>query len=136
VDGLLTHAVPTHPLRDMGAERVLAVYLSAHWVNLDGPRHVFDVIGQCFSIAQSKMRGLWQSAADLIVMPDVRGFSYDAFEHAKALVEAGERAAREALPVLLQWVGEPAASVDTPHITSLDKELPQVVGAKPTPVAT
>jgi NTE family protein len=136
VDGLLTHAVPTNPLRDMGAERVLAVYLSAHWVNLDGPRHVFDVIGQCFSIAQSKMRGLWQSAADLIVTPDVRGFSYDAFEHAKALVDAGERAAREALPVLLQWVGEPAASAVSAHVPSLDEKLPQIVAAKPTAVAT
>jgi len=105
VDGLLAQAVPTPALREMGAERVLAIYLSAHWVNLKGPRHVFDVIGQCFSIAQAKMCSVWQSASDLILQPDVRWFSYDAFERADELVAVGEEAARQALPTLLEWVG-------------------------------
>ncbi len=52
VDGMLAHAVPTVPLRMMGAERVLAVHLKGHWTNGEGPRHLFDVIGQCFAIAQ------------------------------------------------------------------------------------
>ncbi len=105
VDGLLAHAVPTIPLRALGAERVLAVYLSAHWVDLKGPRHVFDIIGQCFSIAQAKMTGSWQPAADLILTPDVSGFSYDAFDYAKALIDAGEQTARTAVPALLGWLG-------------------------------
>jgi NTE family protein len=107
VDGLLAHAVPSVPLREMGAERVLAVYLSAHWTSLNGPRHVFDVIGQCFSIAQAKMCGPWQSAASLIVTPDVRGFTYDGFDRAAELIASGERAAREALPTLLSWAQQP-----------------------------
>jgi NTE family protein len=108
VDGLLAHAVPTVPLREMGADRVIAVYLSAHWVNAEGPRHIFDVIGQCFSIAQQKMCGLWQAAADVVIQPDVRGFGYDEFERGSALIRAGEDAAREALPVIRTWLGEPA----------------------------
>jgi NTE family protein len=103
VDGLLAHSVPTVPLREMGADRVIAAYLSAHWVNLNGPRHVFDVIGQCFSIAQQKMSGMWEAAADLVLQPDVRGFSYDAFERAPDLIQAGEVAARAALPAIRQW---------------------------------
>ncbi|HET7185905.1 MAG TPA: patatin-like phospholipase family protein [Terriglobales bacterium] len=108
VDGLLAHAVPTVPLKQMGAQRVIAVYLSAHWVNLNGPRHVFDVIGQCFSIAQSKMSGLWETAADVILQPDVRGFSYDGFDRAPELIRAGEVAARQALPAIRQWFAQPA----------------------------
>ena len=107
VDGMLALAVPTVPLREMGAQRVIAVYLSAHWVNPDGPRHVFDVIGQCFSIAQSKMSGLWESAADVILQPDVRGFSYDGFDRAPELIRAGEQAARAALPAIRQWFARP-----------------------------
>ncbi len=109
VDGMLGHAVPTVPLREMGADRVLGVYLSAHWVNLKGPRHVFDVVGQCFSIAQQKMCGLWEGAADLVLTPDVRGFSYDGFERAPELIAAGETVARAALPQIKQWlaVSEP-----------------------------
>ena len=107
IDGLLGHAVPTVPLREMGADRVLAVYLSAHWVNLNGPRHIFDVIGQCFSIAQQKMCGLWEGSADVIVTPDVKGFSYDGFDRAKELIAAGEMVARAALPKIKSWMVEP-----------------------------
>src|SRR5437868_14557689 len=53
VDGMLAHPVPTVPLREMGAQRVLAVHLKGTWTNSGaGPRHLFDVIGQCFAIAQ------------------------------------------------------------------------------------
>lgn len=107
IDGLLAHAVPTVPLREMGADKVLGVYLSAHWVNLNGPRHVFDVIGQCFSIAQQKMCGLWESAADVIVTPDVRGFSYDGFERASELIAAGEAVTRAAMPKIKAWMAQP-----------------------------
>lgn len=104
VDGMLSNAVPTGPLRDMGADRVLAVYLSAHWVNLNGPRHVFDVIGQCFSIAQDKMSMTWKPAADLVIEPDVNGFTYDGFERAQDLIRSGENALRAVLPSLKEWM--------------------------------
>jgi NTE family protein len=107
VDGMLAQPVPTIPLREMGAQRVIAVYLSAHWVSPDGPRHIFDVIGQCFSIAQSRMSGLWEGAADVILQPDVRGFSYDGFDRASELIRAGEQAARAALPAIRQWFARP-----------------------------
>jgi NTE family protein len=113
IDGMLAHPVPTLPLREMGADRVLAVYLSAHWVNLKGPRHVFDVVGQCFSIAQQRMCGIWESAADAVLTPDVRGFSYDGFERASELVLSGEVAARAALPKIKAWLAQPAAQPST-----------------------
>ncbi len=106
VDGMLAHSVPTAPLREMGAERVVAVSLSAHWVN-KSPRHVFDIIGQCFSIAQAKTCGIWQAAADVVLEPDVKGFSYDSFERAPELIRAGETAARKALAKIKEW--QPAA---------------------------
>lgn len=107
VDGMLAHSVPTVPLREMGAGRVIGVYLSAHWVNLKGPRHVFDVVGQCFSIAQQKMCGIWEAAADVVLTPDVRGFSYDGFERAPELINAGEKVARAALPKIREWLAQP-----------------------------
>lgn len=107
VDGLLAHGVPAAPLRDMGAERVLSIFLSAHWVKPKGPRHVFDVIGQCFSIAQAKMCGPWKAASDVILEPAIGEFGYDDFASAPALIRAGEAAARAALPQILEWLPEP-----------------------------
>ncbi|HZQ92755.1 MAG TPA: patatin-like phospholipase family protein [Terriglobales bacterium] len=111
VDGLLAHPVPSAPLREMGADRVIGIHLSAHWVNLRGPRHVFDVIGQCFSIAQEKMSGVWRAASDVVLEPNVDGIPYDAFERAPEMILAGEAAARAALPQIRQWIAEPAVAV-------------------------
>lgn len=104
VDGMLSYAVPTTPLKQMGAEKVLAIYLSAHWMDESGPRHIFDVIGQCFSIAQARMSSVWQQDADLTLEPNVAGFPYDAFTRAKELIQLGEDVTRAALPQILSWL--------------------------------
>jgi predicted acylesterase/phospholipase RssA len=51
---------------------------------------------------------LWETAADVILQPDVRGFSYDGFDRAPELIRAGEVAARQALPAIRQWFAQPA----------------------------
>jgi NTE family protein len=107
VDGMLSHPVPTQPLRDMGADRVLAVHLKGQWTKGGAPRHLFDVIGQSFAIAQDRMADQWRSAADLVVEPDVAGFGYDDFKRGAELVRAGELAMREALPTVRKWLEAP-----------------------------
>ena len=109
IDGMLAHTVPTRPLRQMGADRVLAVHLKGKWTNGDGPRHLFDVVGQCFAIAQDMNSSQWKQAADLVVEPDVNGYKYDAFEHSAEFVRAGEMVTRAALPEIRKWLlAEPA----------------------------
>jgi len=106
VDGMLSHAVPTRPLREMGADRVLAVHLRGTWTRDNGPRHLLDVIGQCFAIAQEMNCSVWKQAADLVVEPNVNGYKYDDFEHAAQLVKAGELAMQAALPDVKKWFEE------------------------------
>ena len=109
VDGMLSHPVPTRPLREMGADRVLAVHLKGTWSNGGAPRHLFDVIGQSFAIAQDAMSSLWRESADLVVEPDVAGFGYDDFKRADDLIRSGEVAMRKALPAVRKWMESPAA---------------------------
>jgi NTE family protein len=104
VDGMLSHPVPTRPLHEMGAERVLAVHLKGTWAKGGAPRHLFDVIGQSFAIAQDAMSPLWRDAADLVIEPDVGGFAYDDFKRADDLMHVGEVAMREALPAVRKWL--------------------------------
>jgi NTE family protein len=108
VDGMLSHPVPTRPLREMGADRVLAVHLKGQWSKDGAPRHLFDVIGQSFAIAQDHMSHLWRGAADVVVEPDVAGFAYDDFKRAGALIKAGEVAMRSVLPEVRKWLETPA----------------------------
>ena len=104
VDGMLSHPVPSRPVREMGADRVLAVHLKGTWANGGPPRHLFDVIGQSFAIAQDAMSSLWRSEADLVVEPDVAGFAYDDFKRAADLIRVGEDAMRKSLPQVRKWL--------------------------------
>ena len=108
VDGMLSHPVPTRPLREMGADHVLAVHLKGTWSNGSPPRHLLDVIGQSFAIAQNAMSSLWRQAADVVVEPDVADFAYDDFKHADDLIRRGEVAMRKALPEVRRWLDSKA----------------------------
>jgi NTE family protein len=107
VDGMLSHPVPTRPLREMCAERVLAVHLKGQWSKDGAPRHLFDVIGQSFAIAQDQMSHLWRGPADVVVEPDVAGFAYDDFKRSDELIRSGETAMRKALPEVRKWMETP-----------------------------
>jgi NTE family protein len=105
VDGLLGHAVPVRPLKNMGADRVAAIFFGAHWVR-KSPRHVLEVIGQCFSIAQANMSCLWQAYADLLVEPDVSAYGFDDFQKALGIVQVGYEAGLKVLPTFRAWAAE------------------------------
>ena len=125
VDGMLSHPVPTRPLREMGADRVIAVHLRGQWSRNGAPRHLFDVIGQSFAIAQDVMGHVWRGAADLIVEPDVAGFAYDDFKRADELVRVGEAAMRKMMPAVRAWL-------ETAQTSAVSKLHPVV--AKPAPM--
>jgi NTE family protein len=108
VDGMLSYPVPTRPLREMGADRVIAVHLKGTWASAGAPRHLFAVIGQSFAIAQDAMSVLWKQDADLVVEPHVSGFEYDDFKRADELIHVGEVAMRKALPEVRKWLETPA----------------------------
>jgi NTE family protein len=114
VDGMLAHPVPTQPLRDAGCTHILAVHLKGRWGTAAGPRHLFDVIGQCFAIAQDKNGALWRPWADLVVEPNVSTFKYDDFECTPDLLRAGEEVMRAALPQLKAWLATEPRKAATP----------------------
>ena len=127
VDGMLSHPVPTQPLQEMGADRVLAVHLKGQWNKNGAPRHLFDVIGQSFAIAQDQMSHLWRGAADVVVEPDVAGFAYDDFKRAGELIRVGEAAMRQVLPEVRRWLETPAELQEparTRHVVARPAPLP------------
>ena len=113
VDGMLSYEVPTTPLKQMGLDCVLGVQLRSHWNQAVAPRHFFEVIGQCFNIAQDRMRPQWEHDADLLLQPNVDGFAFDDFERADELIAIGEKSMRAALPALKIKLGI-ADAIETP----------------------
>jgi len=110
VDGAVSVNVPVQAVVEMGATHVIAVYL--HSVNDNGirPTNLFQVVSQCFAIMQDRMMVDWRRGAELVLEPEVAGYSWNDFERAPQIVEAGRRAAEAALPQIREWFRRPSRS--------------------------
>jgi NTE family protein len=117
VDGAVLNPVPTQPVRDLGADIVIAVDLSAKG---DGPAgeggrqpNVFQNVMRCIDIMTAERAVRDCLLADVVIRPKFEVLGWKSFDQADAYAEAGYRAAAEVLPALqnlLPWVDrfEPA----------------------------
>jgi NTE family protein len=123
VDGAISMEVPALPVRRMGATRIISVGIQAPSIAAD-PRSVFAVVNRCFQIMQRRTENDWRQHSDLILTPDVSGVGWDEFLSVDKMIEAGERSATEALPIIRRWLARgPRRSV----------ELSQAVSSPETP---
>lgn len=106
VDGFVGMEVPAAPLRLMGATHVVAVNIPNAKEAVD-PGNLFSVIDRCFQVMCTRTEGEWRRSSDLVIEPDVAHIGWDAFASCHKMIEAGERAALAALPVIQRWL-EPA----------------------------
>jgi len=99
VDGNLAAPVPVDAARRMGARRVIAVDVTfpPEQADLDDP---FDALYQGFSILTRKLALEERGRADLVIEPKLPEHHDMSRLTIKSLTGAGERAAREALPVM------------------------------------
>ncbi len=104
VDGAMSVEVPAALARDLGATHVVAVHLPMQH-QAARPRNLFQVVNRCFQIMQSRTEEYWKQLADVVIAPDVPAVEWDACKNAMHLVEAGERAAEEALPRIRAFIG-------------------------------
>jgi NTE family protein len=131
VDGMFAYAVPTTPLREMGAERVIAVDLGAHWMQQRDPRNMFEVIGRCFSIAEARVCAQWRRDADVVLSLDVSVFEYDCFDRAAELIALGESSMRAILPQVRTLPNLPTRCVESLPADVTPVSAPLVVTAAP-----
>ena len=101
VDGFLTAPVPTEAVRRMGADFVIGVNLAGVTTG-ERPTNLFEIISRSFSIMMSYAAAAWRPLADVVIEPAVDEFRWDDFPRTPDLIAAGESAAREALPRILE----------------------------------
>jgi NTE family protein len=97
-DGGLVAPVPTRAARDMGAEFVLGVSVGMQDGYRGTPSNIFQVVSRAVTAAQKHQLEVWERHADLVLRPDVQSLAWDDFDRADEAIEAGEAAARGALP--------------------------------------
>ncbi len=105
VDGAITIEVPAQLARTMGATHVIAVSMP----NQDetyAPHNMFQVVSRSFQILMSQNEENWRRYSDVVLTPDVAAIPWDGFDNTLRMIEAGERAAEQALPQIRRWAGQ------------------------------
>jgi NTE family protein len=104
VDGAMSMEVPALLAKQMGATHVISVHLPI----LGGagtPQNLVQVVRRCFQILHDRTQDAWRQHSDLIIEPDVCEVQWDGFASAGQLMEAGRKAAIQAMPRIREWLG-------------------------------
>ena len=110
VDGGLVSPVPVRAARGMGAELVIAVYISNN-PRLGKTKDSIDVMLQTFAIMGQSIAGYELAEADVVIRPDtgaVRGTDFDSRHLA---IMAGEKAGLAAIAAIKQKIAEKSVAV-------------------------
>jgi NTE family protein len=118
VDGAITVEVPSHLARVMGATHVIAACIPNQDETV-APQNMLQVVSRCFQIMMSVNEEVWRKYSDIVLIPDVGAIPWDGFENAMHMIEAGERAAEQALPQIREWLG--TGGLSKPTMSSLPR---------------
>ena len=99
VDGGVLDPVPVDFARQKGAEVVIAVCIPPG-PPAARPGNPVEVALQSVALMSAEMGAIKAKAADVVITPDVGGVPFDDFTQKKRLIDAGEAAARQALPAI------------------------------------
>ncbi|MEY2168947.1 MULTISPECIES: patatin-like phospholipase family protein [unclassified Rhodanobacter] len=97
VDGGVVSPIPVDAARQLGADFVIAVDISA---KPDGtnPQGMFNIMGQSITIMGRQLAKQEIARADVVIRPDLSGIGPTDFEQKNLAILAGEKAALAAIP--------------------------------------
>jgi NTE family protein len=121
-DGGLVVPVPTQAARQLGARLVVGVSVGTQDASRNAPKNIFQVVARAVSAAQKHQLDTWERHADLVIRPDVQSLSWDDFGRANEAIEAGEAAARAALPRVQQLLAASEQSASLASNTAYPQE--------------
>ncbi len=99
VDGGVVEPVPVAVARRLGADVVIAVAIPAA-IPPTAPRSPLGIAYHAVAIMAAEIGRLKARDADVVIEPRVGDVAYNDFSQKKRLIEAGEDAARAALPAI------------------------------------
>ncbi len=96
VDGGIVENVPVSPLKDMEADKIIAVQLLVHQA-AKRPEHIVEVLLNTFEFMISNISKPYLEDVDLLISPDLSGFDKVDTDQIKDLIETGYETALKLL---------------------------------------
>ncbi len=108
-DGGLSMQVPVRPLKEAGADIIIAVNLAENSYNKEdyfanglvrSPLGIYKLTVNAIGILEINLARENCRDADIVISPDVRNVGWDSFWKPKKVIEAGEKATEAIIPKL------------------------------------
>lgn len=122
VDGSASESVPVGRVREIGADRVLAVDVTCRINTMRPAKNVLDILYRTHDITSHHLSLLRLQEADLILRPKVKTLSWVDFDQAAEIITAGETAARENLAEIKKLVHR------NPYLLQIEHYLKKLKG--------
>jgi len=103
VDGGVTDPIPVDFAVKKGAKVVIAVAIPPALPTV-APKNPVEVAFHAITIMSSEIGVLGVKNADVVIRPDIGNVAYDDFTQKKRLIDAGEKAARAAMPAIREAI--------------------------------
>jgi NTE family protein len=110
VDGGLVSPVPVRAARGMGADLVIAVYISND-PRLGKTKDSFDMLLQTFAIMGQSIAGYELTEADIVIRPDTGRFRSTGFEDRHLAIIEGEKAGLAEIAAIKQKIADKTTTV-------------------------
>jgi len=94
VDGSVSESIPAIHLKELGADRILAIDVSRCLRAADIPENIFEVLFRSGDITSFHLSQERLKVADIILRPKVKQLKWSEFDRTKKIIAAGERAAK------------------------------------------
>lgn len=109
VDGGVVSPIPIDAARQLGADFVIAVDISAA-PDGNNPQGMVGIVGQSITIMGRQLAAQESARADAVIRPELRGIGPTDFEQKNQAILAGEKAALAAIPAIRAKLAALAAS--------------------------
>ncbi|KJV35755.1 patatin-like phospholipase family protein [Luteibacter yeojuensis] len=115
VDGGVVSPVPVDAARQLGADIVIAVDISAR-PDGQNPGNMVGIVGQSITIMGRKLAEQELGRADVVIRPKVGQIGPTDFDQKNVAILEGERAALAAIPAIRAKIAEKAAAMGKPPV--------------------
>jgi NTE family protein len=115
VDGGVVSPVPVDAARQLGADIVIAVDISAR-PDGSNPGSMAGIVGQSITIMGRKLAEQELGRADIVIRPKVGQIGPTDFDQKNVAILEGERAALAAIPAIRAKIAEKAAAMGKPPV--------------------
>lgn len=122
IDGSASESVPAGKVRELGADRVLAVDVTRELKIIEEPQNVFEILYRAEDISSYHLSVLKLREANLVISPAVKNLSWADFDKAELIIAAGEKAALNNLENILQLYNRNST------ILKIEHKLKKIIG--------